>query len=121
MVRKLNEHNYNKYSHILAEDEEIDSLSQLRSELKTVANDLGYNYIDKSENGNNKGIISISDDVNIVIQFRTKIDSIRVEIGKYKDKQPTYNCYNNSAAIDEISVSLQTASMICSELRKKLI
>ena len=29
MVRKLNEHNYNKYSHILAEDEEIDSLSQL--------------------------------------------------------------------------------------------
>ena len=31
-----------------------------------------------------------------------------------------YNCTKNSADIDDISVSLQTASMICNEIRQKI-
>lgn len=121
MVIKLNEYKYNKYSHILEEDENNDELQQLRTELQTIANDLGYDYIDTSENGNNRGLISISDDVNILISFDGNITSLRVRIGREPRKRAKYNCYSNSSTIDNISVELQTASMICSEIRKKLI
>lgn len=100
----------------ITEDDNSDT--DIETTLKDIADNLGYFFYAED---NNKGTISITDDVNIVVRFTNKVTSIEVTIGKNKNKQPTYKITKSNSSIDEISVALQTASMVCAEIRKRLL
>ena len=104
---------------IMEDEEEFVTIEDMQEELISIAEDMGYNYEESSEKLG-AGFIAITDDVNILIKYNAdKLLSINVQIGDYKTDNK-YNCTTNSSSIDEISVALQTASMICSEIRRKL-
>jgi hypothetical protein len=107
---------------ITEEDEEnILTKEDMRDNLKEIADDLGYTYIETRKDKLGDGKISISDDVNIRIKYNEEsVNHMDVTVGKGVNR-PSYDVTDNSATIDEISVALQTASMICSEIRRKLM
>ena len=121
---QINFNSGNKFSRkSLREDDEImDAVEYIQTELYKIADNLGYSSREKSSNPGTH-IISISNNVNVIIKYNTKINNIFVTIGKYDGAGGgrVYNCTNNSADVENISVSLQTASMICDEIRRKLM
>lgn len=105
----------------LVEDEDIiDTPEKISAELRKIAKNLGYNYKEASSATLGKGIIYVSNDVKIIIRYNTKINEIYVAIGEKDDRRPLYNCTDVSSNIDDVSVDLQTASMICNEIRQKI-
>lgn len=104
------------YRTITEDDEGIDTPEQIQTVLIQIAEDLGYTYIEKTDYKLGNGTINITNDVSIIIKYGTRITTIYVNIEK-----SMYNCTTNSSTIDDVSVALQTASMICSEIRKKLM
>lgn len=112
------------YRTITEDDEGIDTPEKIQSVLEKIANDLGYQYIEAMEYKLGKGTIAVRNDVNIIIKYGTRITAIYVALGTGKDtsyKSPMYNCTTNSSDIDDVSVALQTASMICAEIRQRLM
>ena len=104
---------------IMEDEKEFVTIEDMQEELISIAEDMGYNYEESSEKLG-AGFIAVTDDVNILIKYNAdKLLSIDVQVGDYKTDNK-YNCTTNSSSIDEISVALQTASMICSEIRRKL-
>lgn len=111
------------YRTMITEEDEEDILTKedMRDNLKEIADDLGYTYIETRKDKLGDGKISISDDVNIRIKYNEEsVNHMDVTVGKGVNR-PFYDVTDNSATIDEISVALQTASMICSEIRRKLM
>lgn len=103
------------------EEETIPTRESMYAKLKEIADNLGYTYLETRKDKLGSGTISISNDVNIRIKYNAEsVNDINVTIGNTVNR-PAYNVTDNSATIDEISVDLQTASMICSEIRKKLM
>ena len=103
------------------EEETIPTRESMYAKLKEMADNLGYAYIETRKDKLGSGNISISNDVNIRIKYNAEsVNDMNVTIGNTVNR-PAYNVTDNSATIDEISVDLQTASMICSEIRKKLM
>lgn len=112
------------YRTITEEDENVDTPEKIQLKLKEIAEDLGYQYQESSSHKLGRGTISIRNDVDILIKYGRKITSIYVAIGKARNgsyEASMYNCTNNSTDTDDVSVALQTASMICSEIRRKLM
>ena len=112
------------YTSITEDDERIDTPETIQRQLKTIAENLGYQYIETSSSKLGKGIISITNDVDIIIKYGKKLSGIYVAVGVESDgkyRAPMYNCTNNSSDIEDTSVALQTASMICSDIRRKLM
>ena len=111
---------------IYEDEEEFElTLADMQAQLMEIAGDLGYQYIEQSESKLGKGTISITNDVTIVIRYNEeKVTYIYVGIGEARgDKFQTalYDCTTNASEIDSVSVALQTASMIISEIRRKLV
>ena len=105
---------------IVEDDENIlDTPEKIYKALNKIAKDLGYQYEEELADKLGKGVISIRNDLNIVVRYNTSITNIFVTIGDTSGNV-VYNCTKNSADIDDISVSLQTASMICNEIRQKI-
>lgn len=105
---------------IVEDDENIlDTPEKINRALSKIARDLGYQYEEELSDKLGKGVISIRNDLNIVVRYNTSITNIFVTIGDTSGNV-VYNCTKNSADIDDISVSLQTASMICNEIRQKI-
>lgn len=103
------------------EEETVSTRESMYAELKEIADNLGYTYLETRKDKLGSGTISISNDVNIRIKYNAEsVNDINVTIGNTVNR-PAYNVTDNNATIDEISVDLQTASMICSEIRKKLM
>ena len=103
------------------EEETIPTRESMYAKLKEIADNLGYTYLETRKDKLGSGTISISNDVNIRIKYNAEsVNDINVTIGNTVNR-PAYNVTDNGATIDEISVDLQTASMICSEIRKKLM
>ena len=101
--------------------ENVPTKEDMQANLKEIADDLGYAYIETRRDKLGSGTISISDNVNIrIIYVAEYVTKIEVTVGKGTTR-PTFDSTDNSSTIDEISVDLQTASMICSEIRKKLM
>lgn len=112
------------YRTITEDDENIDTPEKIHDELKKIADNLGYQYKESSSHKLGRGVISIRNDVDILIKYGRKITSLYVAIGKSRNggyEATMYNCTNNSADTDDVSVALQTSSMICSEIRRKLM
>ena len=104
---------------IMEDEDEFVTIEDMQAELIAIAEDMGYFYEESSEKLG-VGFIAITDDVNIIVKYNeTKLLSLYVQVGDYKSDNK-YDCTTNSSSIDEISVALQTASMICSEIRRKL-
>ena len=104
---------------IMEDEEELNTIEDIQAVLISIAEDMGYDYLEFSENRLGAGFISITNEVSIIIKYnREKITSIQVQVGEYNKTK--YECTTNSATIDSISVALQTASMICAEIRRKL-
>lgn len=97
--------------YIFEETEAID----VKSELKTIAEKLGYSYIEKrpavSVNDIHKGVIQVGQ-VNINITYKLFVQNITVEIIK-KD----INCTDGVKDITDLAVELQTASMIIKSIQ----
>ena len=97
--------------YIFEETVEID----VKSELKTIAEKLGYSYIEKrpavSVNDIHKGVIQVGQ-VNINITYKLFVQNITVEIIK-KD----INCTDGVKDITDLAVELQTASMIIKSIQ----
>lgn len=109
---------------ITEEDENIDTPEKIQEQLKQIAENLGYTYIESSSTRLGRGTISIRNDVDIIIKYGTRITSMMVALGSPANgryEPPMYNCTSNSADIDDVSVALQTCSMVCSEIRQKLM
>jgi hypothetical protein len=104
---------------IMEDEEDFVTIEDVQEELIAIAEDMGYFYEESSEKLG-AGFIAITDDVNIIIKYNVdKLLSLNVQVGDFKTDNK-YDCTTNSSSIDEISVALQTASMICSEIRRKL-
>lgn len=97
--------------YIFEETEAID----VKSELKTIAEKLGYSYIEKrpavSVNDIHKGVIQVGQ-VNINITYKLFVQNITVEIIK-KD----INCTDGVKDITDLAVEIQTASMIIKSIQ----
>ena len=97
--------------YIFEETVEID----VKSELKTIAEKLGYSYIEKrpavSVNDIHKGVIQVGQ-VNINITYKLFVQNITVEIIK-KD----INCTDGVKDITDLAIELQTASMIIKSIQ----
>lgn len=112
------------YRTITEADEDIETPENIQANLMQIASDLGYTYIERTKYKLGQGSISVRNDVDIIIKYGTKINSIYVAVGKVSGgsyKAVMYNSTTNSSDIDDVSVALQTASMICDEIRKKLM
>ena len=104
---------------IMEDEEELNTIEDIQLVLIEIAQNLGYDYEELSDNKLGVGFISITNDVSIIVKYNSnKVTSIQVQIGEFNKNK--YECTTNSATIDEISVALQTASMICSEIRRKI-
>ena len=94
------------------EEEEI---LNVKAELKNIAEKLGYSYIEKNPvlNTNNihKGTIQVGQ-VNINITYKDFVQSIKVEI---EDKK--IDCTEGVKQITDLSVELQTASMVIKSIQ----
>lgn len=97
--------------YIFEETVEID----VKSELKTIAEKLGYSYIEKrpavSVNDIHNGVIQVGQ-VNINITYKLFVQNITVEIIK-KD----INCTDGVKDITDLAIELQTASMIIKSIQ----
>ena len=112
------------YKPLTEDDEGIDTPEQIQSALIKIADDLGYQYIEAQDFKLGKGVISITNSVDITIKYGTRITAIYVSVSNSNGNSSgsvMYNCLRNSADIDEVSVALQTASMLCAEIRQKLM
>lgn len=112
------------YRTITEDNESVETPEDIQTSLIQIAEDLGYTYIEKTKYKLGQGNISVRNDVDIIIKYGTKINSIYVTIGRVSGssyKAVMYNSTTNSSDIDDVSVALQTASMICDEIRKKLM
>ena len=106
---------------ITEDDENVSTKETVQTSLKTIADKLGYAYIETRRDRLGNGNISITNDVNIRIMYSDEaVTHIDVTVGRGTTR-PSFDTTDNSATIDEISVALQTASMICSEIRKNLM
>jgi hypothetical protein len=104
---------------IMEDEEELIVIEDIQAILIEIAQNLGYDYIELSENKLGAGFIDITNDVSIIIKYnREKIISLKVQVGDFNKNK--FDCTTNSSTIDEISVALQTASMICAEIRRKI-
>ena len=104
---------------IMEDEEDLDTIEDIQFILIDIAQNLGYDYMELSENKLGAGFISITNNVSIIIKYNSdRITSIEVQIGEFNKNK--YDCTTNSSTIDEISVALQTASMICAEIRRKI-
>lgn len=105
---------------IYEDEEEFDSIEDIQITLTEIAQDLGYDYIELSNTKLGSGQIAITNDVTINVRYDSyRVKSLSVQIGQF-NKNTKYDCTTNSSTIDNISVALQTASMILSEIRRKL-
>lgn len=105
---------------IVEDDENVfDTPEKIYNELVKISEDLGYQYEEEYPDKLGKGTISIRNDLNIIVRYNKTLTNLYVSIGNTSGNV-IYNCTKNSADIDDISVSLQTASMICNEIRQKI-
>ena len=104
---------------IMEDEEDITTIEDVQAILIEIANNFSYDYIEISDNKLGAGFIDLTNDVSIIIRYtKEKVTSIQVQIGNFNKTK--FDCTTNSATIDEISVALQTASMICAEIRRKI-
>lgn len=94
------------------EDEEM---INVKAELKTIAEKLGYSYIEKNPifNSNNvhKGVIQVGQ-VKINITYKDYIQDIEIVLDRDK-----INCTDGVKDITDLSVELQTASMVIKSIQ----
>ena len=104
---------------IMEDEEDLITIEDIQLTLIEIAQNLGYDYIELSENRLGAGFISITNEVSITVKYNSdRIISLEVQIGEFNKNR--YDCTTNSSTIDEISVALQTASMIMAEIRRKI-
>ena len=110
----------NRFKTLIEDEDIINTPEKINNELQKITKNLGYNYKEASSVTLGKGIIYVANDLKIIVRYNTKINEIYVTVGEKEDRRPLYNCTDVSSTIDDLSVNLQTASMICDEIRQKI-
>ena len=106
-----------KNSRLHEDDEDIIGDIDIEIELSEIAENLGYSFM-PSGNGTS-GIISISDELEIIIRyFNGQISKISIFVDIDGDK---IDCTRNTTKADNMSVDLQTCVLIIKDIKQKLM
>jgi hypothetical protein len=104
-----------------ADEEEIeDEIEEVEEEtivdkLSKIGDDLGYDFI----GGVTSGSFSLSNSVEVFVRYSDdKIQKLEVRLLK---SNPRFNCMRNTTEVDNISVELQTATLIVKSVKQKLM
>jgi hypothetical protein len=104
-----------------ADEEEIeDDIEEVEEEtivdkLSKIGDDLGYDFI----GGVTSGSFSLSNSVEVFVRYSDdKIQKLEVRLLK---SNPRFNCMRNTTEVDNISVELQTATLIVKSVKQKLM
>jgi hypothetical protein len=104
-----------------ADEEEIEGeIEEVEEEtivdkLSKIGDDLGYDFI----GGVTSGSFSLSNSVEVFVRYSDdKIQKLEVRLLK---SNPRFNCMRNTTEVDNISVELQTATLIVKSVKQKLM
>lgn len=104
-----------------ADEEEVeDEIEEVEEEtivdkLSKIGDDLGYDFI----GGVTSGSFSLSNSVEVFVRYSDdKIQKLEVRLLK---SNPRFNCMRNTTEVDNISVELQTATLIVKSVKQKLM
>jgi len=102
------------------EEEVEDEIEEVEEEtivdkLSKIGDDLGYGFI----GGVTSGSFSLSNSVEVFVRYSDgKIQKLEVRLLK---SNPRFNCMRNTTEVDNISVELQTATLIVKSVKQKLM
>ena len=102
-------------------DDEFDNYDDLRDQLKTISDKLGVSG-KVSQNDTNDFIFSISSHVKLHVEFENAIDDMYIKIRSgERDSESTFNCYDDTTELSNLSDEINTAIMVAKEVQDKLM
>lgn len=96
-------------------EDEVEEEETIVDKLSKIGDDLGYDFI----GGVTSGSFSLSNSVEVFVRYSDdKIQKLEVRLLK---SNPRFNCMRNTTEVDNISVELQTATLIVKSVKQKLM
>ena len=124
----LDEAGFNLDDELLDDDDDIveieddfDNYDDLRDQLKTISDKLGVSG-KVSQKDTNDFIFSISSHVKLHVEFDNAIDDMYIKIRSgERDSESTFNCYDDTTELSNLSDEINTAIMVAKEVQDKLM
>lgn len=100
---------------------DFDNYDDLRDQLKTISDKLGVSG-KVSQKDTNDFIFSISSHVKLHVEFDNAIDDMYIKIRSgERDNESTFNCYDDTTELSNLSDEINTAIMVAKEVQDKLM
>lgn len=122
----LDEAGFNLDDELLDDDvveieDDFDNYDDLRDQLKTISDKLGVSG-KVSQKDTNDFIFSISSHVKLHVEFDNAIDDMYISIRSgERDNESTFNCYDDTTELSNLSDEINTAIMVAKEVQDKLM
>lgn len=124
----LDEAGFNLDDELLDDDDDVveieddfDNYDDLRDQLKTISDKLGVSG-KVSQKDTNDFIFSISSHVKLHVEFDNAIDDMYIKIRNgERDSESTFNCYDDTTELSNLSDEINTAIMVAKEVQDKLM
>ena len=122
----LDEAGFNLDDELLDDDtieieDDFDNYDDLRDQLKTISDKLGVSG-KVSQKDTNDFIFSISSHVKLHVEFDNVIDDMYIKIRSgERDSESTFNCYDDTSELSNLSDEINTAIMVAKEVQDKLM
>lgn len=122
----LDEAGFNLDDELLDDDtieieDDFDNYDDLRDQLKTISDKLGVSG-KVSQKDTNDFIFSISSHVKLHVEFDNAIDDMYIKIRSgERDSESTFNCYDDTTELSNLSDEINTAIMVAKEVQDKLM
>ena len=102
-------------------EDDFDNYDDLRDQLKTISDKLGVSG-KVSQRDTNDFIFSISSHVKLHVEFDNVIDDMYIKIRSgERDNESTFNCYDDTTELSNLSDEINTAIMVAKEVQDKLM
>lgn len=102
-------------------EDDFDNYDDLRDQLKTISDKLGVSG-KVSQKDTNDFIFSISSHVKLYVEFDNAIDDMYIKIRSgERDSESTFNCYDDTTELANLSDEINTAIMVAKEVQDKLM
>lgn len=102
-------------------EDDFDNYDDLRDQLKTISDKLGVSG-KISQKDTNDFIFSISSNVKLHVEFDNAIDDMYIKIRSgERDNESTFNCYDDTTELSNLSDEINTAIMVAKEVQDKLM
>lgn len=102
-------------------EDDFDNYDDLRDQLKTISDKLGVSG-KVSQKDTNDFIFSISSHVKLHVEFDNAIDDMYIKIRSgERDSESTFNCYDDTTELSNLSDEINTAIMVAKEVQDKLM